>query len=105
MFSTGMTFCLKPDCYAKYKAAHDNLWPDISSSMSENDVSMAIYRYGDRLFLHAVAPSKADWEKSRQHPMLDKWHEYMATMMVTDETGQTVVDELEETFVFGMFNA
>ena len=68
-----------------------------------NNVSMAIYRFGDRLFLHAMAPTEVDWDKSRQHPVLEQWHKYMATLMITDEEGQTVVEELEETFRFGEF--
>jgi L-rhamnose mutarotase len=103
MFSIGMTFCLKPGCYAEYKDAHDNLWPEIAESMAVNNVSMVIYLCGDRLFLHAVAPTRADWEKSRQHPALGKWHRYMATLMVTDDQGQSIVDELEPAFSFGMF--
>ncbi len=67
------------------------------------NVSMAIYRLAERLFLHAVAPTQADWKKSRQHPQLDRWLQYMATLMVTDDQGQTVVDELGEAFSFGMF--
>ena len=103
MFSIGMSFCLKPDCYAEYRHAHDNLWPKIVESMAANNVSMAIYRLGERLFLHAAAPTQADWNKSRQHPQRDRWLQYMATLMVTDDQGQTVVDELEEAFSFGMF--
>ena len=103
MFSIGMSFCLKPGCYAEYKQAHDDLWPEIVESMATNDVSMAIYRFEDRLFLHAVAPTEADWERSRQHSDLDRWHRYMATLMVTDNQGQTIVDDLESAFLFGMF--
>jgi L-rhamnose mutarotase len=102
MFSTGMTFQLQPGCYDEYKQAHDNLWPEIAASMADNQVSMAIYRFGDRLFLHAVAPSESDWEKSREHPALEKWHAYMASLMITDEHGDTVVHELEEAFCFGL---
>ena len=98
MFNIGMTFFLKPGCYDQYKQAHDDIWPEIAESMAVNNISMAIYRCGDRLFLHAVAPTKADWEKSRQHPKLDRWHKYMATLMITDEEGKTVVEELEEAF-------
>jgi len=39
MFSIGMSFCLKPDCYAEYRHAHDNLWPEIVESMAANNVS------------------------------------------------------------------
>ncbi|MBB75810.1 MAG: L-rhamnose mutarotase [Planctomycetaceae bacterium] len=104
MFSIAQTFCLKPGCYAEYKQAHDDLWPEIDRSMAENQVSMAIFLYGERLFLHAVAPSEKDWDRSREHPALERWHAYMATLMVTDADGQTVVEELPEAFAFGMFS-
>ena len=103
MFSIAETFCLQPGCYDEYKQAHDNLWPEIDRSMADNQVSMAIYRHGDRLFLHAVAPTEADWDLSRRHPALEKWHAYMATLMVTDELGQTIVEDLPEAFSFGIF--
>ena len=48
-------------------------------------------------------PTQAEWEESRRHPELDRWHQYMATLMETDDAGQTIVDELEEAFSFGMF--
>ena len=105
MYSIGMTFQLKPGCYAEYKQAHDDLWPEIAASMADNRVSMAIYRFGDRLFLHAVAPGESDWEKSREHPALEKWHQYMASLMVTDANGHAVVNDLEDAFRFGMFAA
>ena len=71
--------------------------PDFAKSV------LAIYRHGDRLFLHAVAPTEADWDLSRRHPALEKWHTYMATLMVTDELGQTIVEDLPEAFSFGIF--
>ena len=66
MYSIGLSMQLKPGSYEGYKEAHDNLWPEIAKSMDDNSVSMSIYRLGDRLFLHAVAPSEADWLKSRE---------------------------------------
>ena len=68
MYSIGLSMQLKPGSYEGYKEAHDNLWPEIAKSMDDNSVSMSIYRLGDRLFLHAVAPSEADWLKSREDP-------------------------------------
>ena len=96
MFSIAQTFCLKPGCYAEYKQAHDDLWPEI-------DLSMAIFLHGERLFLHAVAPTQADWDRSREHPALERWHAYMATLMVTDTENQTIVEELPAAFTFGIF--
>ena len=59
----------------------------------------------DRLFVHAVAPSEEDWQKYRQHPKLDRWHKYMAKLLVTDDTSQSVVELGEEAFMFGMFKS
>jgi len=56
---------LRPGAYEKYKLAHDHLWPELARGMQTNNVSMAIYRSGDRLFLFAAAPSEAHWERSR----------------------------------------
>ena len=103
MFSIAQTFCLKPGCYAEYKQAHDALWPEIDLSMAENQVSMAIFLHGERLFLHAVAPTQEDWDRSREHPALERWHAYMATLMVTDTENQTIVEELPAAFTFGIF--
>ena len=36
MYSTGMTFKLKPGCYPEYKKAHDELWPDMVEVLLEN---------------------------------------------------------------------
>ena len=41
--------------------------------MRANDVSMAIYRDADRLFVFAAAPREAHWDRSRQDPILAKW--------------------------------
>ena len=51
MYTTGMTFKLKPGCYAEYKKAHDVLWPRIAAQMKGEGVHMIIYEYEDRFFL------------------------------------------------------
>ena len=103
MYNIGMTFSLQPGSYPEYKQAHDELWPEIAASMSDNGIDMAIYRFGEQLFLHATAPTEQDWLKSREHPMLTKWTDYMATLMVTDDSSHAIFHELEEAFVFGRF--
>ena len=102
-YNIGMTFNLRPGSYAEYKKAHDELWPDIAASMSDNGVDMAIFRFGEQLFLHATAPTRQDWLKSREHPALAKWSEYMTGMLVTDDTGEIVFHEMENAFTFGAF--
>jgi L-rhamnose mutarotase len=105
MFSIGLSMRLNPGGYPGYKKAHDELWPEIAKSMADNSVSMSIYRFGDRLFLHAVAPTEADWLKSREDPNLERWSEFMTNYLESDGAGNIVFDILEEAFAFGMFKS
>ena len=104
MFSIGMTYNLRPGCYAKYKQYHDELWPEVAKSMDDNEVSMAIFVYGEQMFLHAVAPSEAHWKRSREVPILKDWTALMGEVLVTDDDGNIEFTELESAFAFGMFN-
>lgn len=103
MYNIGMTFDLQPGSYPEYKQAHDDLWPEIVASMSDNNVDMAIFRFGEQLFLHAAAPTEQDWLNSREHPALAKWTDYMTGMLVTDDDGQILFHVMEEAFAFGKF--
>ena len=103
MYSLGLAMRMRPGAYAEYKRAHDELWPAVAQSMSDNQVSMAIYRYGESLVIHAVAPTEEDWLKSREVPILEEWMAYMATLIETDANGDVDFEELEEAFSFGLF--
>ena len=104
MYCSGMTFALKPGCYAEYKKAHDELWPEIAGMLHENGVSMVIHYYQDRLFLFATAPSEEAMKRSHGGEAMVRWQAYMATLMITGDDGKTVVDSLETAFVFGDFS-
>ena len=103
MFSIGYVMRLKPGQYEGYKEAHDNLWPEIAESMSDNNVSMSIYKHEDLLFLHAVAPTEEEWDRSREHPDLPRWAEFMGEFLDQDEAGEIFFSELPEAFAFGTF--
>jgi L-rhamnose mutarotase len=105
MHSIGLAMTLRPGCYAEYKQAHDDLWPEIVQSMTEDGVDMVIYRLGERLIIHATAPTQADWEKGREGPITEKWNAYMAKLLETDEQGQIIFEVLEEAFAFGRFKS
>jgi len=102
VYSVGMTYQLKdPNLYPEYKKAHDELWPELAEAMQANDVNMIIYHYQGRLFLYATAPSKEHLDRSHEGPVARKWLEYMATLMITDENGKSIMEEMDEAFVFG----
>ncbi len=88
MFTIALTLRLKPGAYPGYKSAHDQLWPEIARSMSDESVSMAIYRHGDHLFLFATAPDRAAWERSRAHPRLAEWDAQMTRFLEEASPGK-----------------
>ena len=103
MFTLGLAMTLRPGAYAKYKLAHDQIWPELAAGMRANEVSMAIYRDGDRLFLLATAPTEEHWERSRQDPILARWDAKMTEFLETNDQGGIAFTVLPKAFVFGEF--
>ena len=103
MFALALALTLRPGAYEKYKLAHDNLWPELAAGMAANQVSMAIYRDGDRLFIFAAAPTPENWLRSRQDPVLARWDARMAEFLETNEHGQLAFTVLPKAFGFGDF--
>src|SRR4051794_1699967 len=101
MYTIGLALTLRPGAYDAYKRAHDALWPEIAEGMRANDVSMAIYRDGSRLFVFATAPSEAHWERSREDPVLAKWDASMAEFLETNADGRLAFTVLPKAFGFG----
>lgn len=103
MYCIGLALTLRAGAYDGYKKAHDELWPELAEGMRENQIDMAIYRDGDRLFLFAAAPSEAHWKTSREAPILATWDQEMANFLVTDEQGKLAFTPLPKAFGFGQF--
>ncbi len=103
MFTLGLAMKLRPGAYEQYQLAHDQLWPELAAGMSANQVSMAIYRDGNQLFLFAAAPSEAHWHLSRQDPILARWDARMTELLETDEQGGIAFTVLPKAFGFGDF--
>lgn len=103
MFMIALTMRLKPGCLAAYRKAHDELWPEIARSMSENEVSMAIFHEEGRLIIFASAPSEAHWERSRREPMLAKWDAMITGFVEGDAAGKIAFHFPEKVFGFGEF--
>ena len=103
MYTIGLALTLRPGKYDGYKQAHDNLWPELAKGMRENNVGMAIYRDGDRLFVFAAAPSEQHWNRSRQDPILAEWDQTMTEFLETDPAGNLAFTLLPKAFGFGEF--
>ena len=103
MFTLALAMTLRPGAYAQYKIAHDQLWPELAAGMRENQISMAVYRDGDRLFLFAAAPTREHWERSRKDPVLARWDAGIAQLVQADSHGQIAFSNLAKAFGFGEF--
>jgi L-rhamnose mutarotase len=103
MYTIGLALTLRPGKYEAYKQAHDDLWPELAEGMRANNVSMAIYRDADRLFVFAAAPSEEHWHRSRQDPILAKWDKCMTELLETDAQGRLAFTILTKAFGFGEF--
>jgi L-rhamnose mutarotase len=103
MYCLGLGLTLRSGAYDEYKRAHDELWPELAEGMRANDVSMAIYRDGNRLFVFAAAPSELHWQRSREDPILAKWDQRMTELLETDNHGNLAFTVLEKAFEFGDF--
>ncbi len=95
---------LRAGAYERYKQAHDQLWPELSEGMRSNEISMAIYRDGTRLFLLATAPTEVHWQRSRLDPILARWDARMAELLETDDEGHIAFTILPKAFGFGEFS-
>jgi L-rhamnose mutarotase len=103
MYTIGLALTLRPGAYDGYKRAHDELWPELAAGMRANQISMAIYRDGNRLFLFAAAPSEAHWAERRKDPVLSRWDAEMAKYLATGADGRLAFTLLPKTFGFGEF--
>jgi L-rhamnose mutarotase len=105
MYTIGLALTLRPGKHDAYKQAHDDLWPELAEGMRANDVSMAIYRDANRLFVFAAAPSEEHWHRSRQDPILAKWDKSMHEFLETDQAGNLAFTLLPKAFGFGEFKS
>jgi L-rhamnose mutarotase len=103
MFTMALTMRLKPGCLSAYRKAHGELWPEIARSMSENEVSMTIFHEEGRLFVFAIAPSEAHWQRSRQVPGLAQWDAMITGFVEGDDAGRIAFRHPEKVFGFGKF--
>jgi len=103
IYSIALKLKLKSGGYEGYKKAHDTLWPELADGMKRSNVSMAIFKDGQNLYVFASAPTKADWLRSREHPVLQRWSSHMTSFLEADASGAIVCDSMERLFVFGLY--
>ena len=92
---------LKPGCEAEYRRRHDAIWPELSKAIHDAGISdYSIFLDPQTLTLFAVQkqenPSSA--ATLPDHPIVQKWWDYMAGLMEVHPDNSPVCHDLEEVF-------
>lgn len=92
---------LKPGFEAEYKKRHDEIWPELSRILREAGVSdYSIFLDTETLALFAVQKVSDDNTADRLplDPVVRKWWDYMADIMVTNPDHSPACVPLPEVF-------
>ncbi|WP_394180892.1 L-rhamnose mutarotase [Marinomonas posidonica] len=101
---------LHKGCEAEYKRRHDNLWPELAEHLKHHGIrNYYIHlddvngdRNGSRLYATFDADD-LDVLALADHPMMQRWWEYMADIMETKTPSfEPVADALQEVFRFNV---
>ena len=76
---------LKPGCAEEYERRHDEIWPELEQALAAAGVyDYSIFLDEQTLALFAVFRVRADdrREMLATHPVMRRWWDYMADLMV-----------------------
>ncbi len=103
MVERAYTLTVRKGCYEEYKKAHDELWPEVVEILNQYNLHMIIYYQEPTLFLYQVAPSQECYDLYERSEANQRWNEYMAKLLETDEQGNIIKGHVEKAFVWGIF--
>ncbi len=92
---------LKPGFETEYKKRHDEIWPELSSLLSEAGISdYSIFLDEETLTLFACLKQTKDYDEQAltKQPIMRKWWDYMADIMETQPDNAPVSTPLKEVF-------
>ena len=88
---------LKPGHETEYRRRHDEIWPELSALLKERGVSdYSIFLDEPRGVLFAVLRRTLDhgMDSLPQHPVMQRWWQYMKDLMLTNADGSPVAEPL-----------
>lgn len=92
---------LKPGFKEEYKRRHDQIWPELSTLLTEAGVSnysIFLDEETDILFAVQTLSGKNSSQDLRNNPIVKKWWAYMADIMETNEDNSPLSKPLEMVF-------
>lgn len=92
---------LKPGFEAEYERRHDALWPEMKALLQEGGISdYSIFLDRETSVLYAVQKVEGEEESQEMssNPIVQKWWDYMADIMITNPDHSPVSVPLWEVF-------
>jgi L-rhamnose mutarotase len=89
------------DCYETYKKRHDELWPEMEVMLKEHgahNYSIFLDETFGVLFSYVEIESEALWEKAAKTEICQRWWDYMADIMETNDDNSPKSWELKDVF-------
>ncbi|MGV3558003.1 L-rhamnose mutarotase [Larkinella arboricola] len=101
MQEIAFTMQLKPGVEAEYQRRHDEIWPELSQTLTEagiRDYSIFLDRASGTLFAVQKREDNHTADQLPSLPIMKKWWEYMADLMETNSDNSPVAKPLERVF-------
>lgn len=92
---------LKPGMLARYRAAHDAIWPELADLLRESGISdYRIYHDAASNALFATLTLADDNQRDALpgHPVMQRWWQAMAPLMETNPDNRPMEWSLEQVF-------
>jgi len=92
---------LKAGCEEEYKKRHDTIWPELKALLEESgisDYSIFLDQGTNTLFAVQKQDGNASSQDLGSNPIMQKWWDYMADIMDTNDDHSPVTVPLQEVF-------
>ena len=92
---------LRPGAVIEYRRRHDEIWPDLAAALTRAGIrDYSIFLNEETLELFAVLTLTPDnsREELARLPIMRRWWDYMADLMIVDETKRPVEKSLPLVF-------
>ncbi|MCH2115066.1 MAG: L-rhamnose mutarotase [Pirellulales bacterium] len=86
---------------AEYKRRHDQIWPELNALLRSSGISdYSIFLDEETLDLFAVQKLADDHTSDQlaENPLIKKWCEYMADIVLMDDSGRPICTPLPEMY-------
>ena len=92
---------LKPGTVAEYRKRHDQIWPELAKLLTDAGIhDYSIFLDEETLHLFAVLKLREPNQRDSlpQHPLMQKWWDYMKDLMYTHPDGRPIEWPLNNVF-------